>query len=95
MNTATYRAIKAIKDRYIDGHVQRRVDQVRVGDRVDFKGDEYADKGDNSHPEFDFEFAIVESVERETPNCIRIDTTQGSFGFPPDHWLDVDGEQVR
>ncbi len=83
-----------MKDRYIEGRVQRRIDQVRVSDRLDLEGDEYADPN-GTKEEFTFEFAEVLNVERETKNCILIETTQGSFGFPPKHWIDVDGEQVR
>lgn len=83
-----------IKDRWLDGHVERRVDQVKVSDRIDLEGDHFADPTSENH-EFKFEFACVNEIERETPNCIVLHTSQGSFGFPPDHWLDVDGEQVR
>jgi hypothetical protein len=89
-----------LKDRYKDGVVQRRVDHVRVGDLIDLQNDPYADSqgaetSETAIPESPFEFAVVESVERETPQCTVLHTSQGSFGFPPDHWLDVDGEQLR
>lgn len=99
------REFTAIDDDYADGVVKRRVDQIRVGDRLDFQGDPFADANRNDdtgelgdHPEFEFEFACVESVEFEphdTDPCIVLHTTQGSFGFPPDHWIVVDAEQVR
>lgn len=90
-------------DRYTDGHVQRRVDALRIGYRVDLECDCFADpdgytRGPDAsdHPEFAFEFERVESIERETPDCIRVDFESGfSCGFPPDHLIDVDGEQVR
>lgn len=83
-----------MKDRFINGHVQRRADQVRIGDRIDLEDDKYADPN-GTNEEFPFEFATVTRVERETDQCVLIETTQGSFGFPPDHWIDVDGEQAR
>ena len=82
-------------DRFVDGHVQRRVLDLRVGDRVDLEGDLIADPA-GDHPEFEFEFEVVDHIERETEDCIRVDFRSGlSCGFPPDHWVDVDGEQVR
>ena len=35
-----------IPDRYINGNVQRRVDQLRIGDRVDLQDDPIADRSD-------------------------------------------------
>jgi hypothetical protein len=94
-----------MKDSYIDGVAKRRIDQVRIGDLIDFQSDPLADpdRDDDAgelgnHPEFEFEFAAVESIELEphdTDPCIVLHTTQGSYGFPPDHWIEVDGEQIR
>ncbi len=85
-------------DRYTQGNAQRRVDALRIGDRVDLEDDAIADpdKANGDHPEFMFEFQIVAEIERESDDCICL-TFEGGFvcGFPPDHWLDVDGEQVR
>jgi hypothetical protein len=83
-----------IKDRYVDGHVQRRVDALRIGDRVDLENDKYADPN-GTNQGFPFEFLTVEAIERETRDCIRVDFNGFSCGFPPNHWIDVDGEQVR
>lgn len=97
-------------DRYTQGNVQRRVDALRIGDRVDLEGDIFADPFASfqhvysphpvhrfpEHPEFAFEFELVENIEVETPDCVRVDFESGfSCGFPPEHWLDVDGEQVH
>jgi hypothetical protein len=76
----------------IDGAVYVRADQACVGDALDLEGDKFADPdatGMNPSQTFDytFEFASVEGTERETPGCIRIDTDQGSIGFPPDHLI--------
>jgi hypothetical protein len=67
---------------------------VREGELLDLEGDEFADPSGNGISEtgdfdFTFEFATVEAVERETENCVRIDTDQGSYGFPPDHLIET------
>lgn len=74
------------------------VSKLFVGQRVDLESDAIADPVDDSsaseHPEFAFAFEVVFAIERETPDCIRVDFDSGfSCGFPPDHELDVDGEQ--
>lgn len=93
------------EDRYINGNVQRRVDMLRTGDRVDLEGDIFADpRGgatdslsmeDSDHPEFAMEFQTVREIDRESDECICVYFDNFACGFPPDHWLDVDGEQVR
>lgn len=50
---------------------------------------------ESDHPEFEFEFETVQNIERETKSCIRLDFDNLSVGFPLDHWVDVDGEQIR
>ena len=84
----------------IDGVAKRRVDQLQPGDRVDLEADLFADPSwsedadTTEHPEFAFEFERVLGVERESPDCIRVDFESGfSCGFPPDHLVDIDGEQ--
>ncbi|RWE37437.1 hypothetical protein [Mesorhizobium sp.] len=92
-----------ISDRFFQGHAQRLVSGLRVGDRCDLECDCFADSdgyryGSNhsDHPEFQFEFETVLAIERESEDCTRVDFESGfSCGFPPDHWIDVDGEQVR
>ena len=96
---------ESIKDICVDDIVRRRVDQVRVDDRLDLQNDIFADPDRNddagepgSHPEFAFEFARVDEIEFEPHDidpCIVLHTSQGSFGFPPDHWIEVDPEQAR
>ena len=88
-------------DRYHEeGHVQRQVRDLRVGDRVDLHNNEHADpegfRGvESNHPEFEFEFLTVASIEVESAECTRVDFDNYSCGFPPDHWIDVDGEQLE
>lgn len=92
-----------IPDRYVDGHVQRRVDMLKIGDRVDLENDIFADPcaknslglGDSEHPEFAYEFQTVHEIEQESADCICVYFDNFACGFPPDHWIDVDGEQVR
>ena len=96
--------VSPLPDRWMNGNVERRVDALRPGDRINLEADviadpDYFETGDplsSEHPEFQFEFQIVKSVEQEDSDCIRVDFESGfSCGFPPDHWLDVDGEQIR
>jgi hypothetical protein len=75
-----------------------RADNVKAGDRLDLEGDRYADPngdgiGESGHfYAFEFELAEVEEVERETPDCIVIHTSLGSFGFPADHMIKQEGD---
>lgn len=71
-----------------DGSYWMAAQDVREGDLLDFEGDSIADPtGTNS--DFMFEFATVEAVEQETENCVRVDTDQGSYGFPPEHLIET------
>lgn len=85
----------------IDGVAKLRADQVQIGDLLDFEGDKFADPNgngtsDDGHYEaFEFEFAQVTGVKRETADCIRIETTQGTYGFPADHLIDSTLEQPK
>ena len=69
---------------------------LRIGQRVDLEGDVIADPGDKSdHPEFAYEFEVVELIERETEDCVCVYFESGlTCGFPVDHDVDVDPEQV-
>lgn len=83
---------------FIEGVAKLRAKDVKLFDRLDFEGDPIADPNgdgtDGDHYEsFEFEFAEVIEIERETPECIVIHTTQGSYGFPPEHLIDSTLEQ--
>ena len=67
---------------------------LRIGQRVNLEGDAIADPGNASdHPEFTYEFETVESMERETDDCVCIYFESGfTCGFPVDHEVDVDPE---
>jgi len=91
-------------DSYRDGVVRRPVAELRPGDRVDLEADEYADsplyhgysRTFSEHPEWQFEYEVVGRVELETPDCIAVHFESGFIcGFPSEHEVEVDGEQVR
>ena len=72
---------------------------LRIGQRVDLECDPIADPGNDGdksdHPEFAYEFEVVESIERETEDCVCVYFESGfTCGFPVDHDVDVDPEQV-
>jgi hypothetical protein len=64
-----------------------RAADINVGDLIDLESDLYADPNHDQTP-FEFLFMEVAGVERETPDCVRIDFEGwDSCGFPPDHLL--------
>jgi hypothetical protein len=82
-----------------DGAYFIRAGDVREGDLLDFEGDSIVDP-ECAGELFDptppasvtilwAEYARVDSVEREAADCVRIDTDQGSYGFPPDHEIET------
>lgn len=84
------------------GAAKRPVRDLREGDRVDLEADLFADPdyhvsgkpGSSEHPEFQFEFEVVARVVPETADCTLVEFESGfACGFPPDHLVDVDGEQ--
>lgn len=68
------------------GTIKKFVKDVEVGDMIDLEDDPYADPEGNV--EFTFAFAGVDEVEKQDVDCIVLHTTQGSFGFPPDHLIE-------
>lgn len=68
------------------GTARRMVAELRPGDMVDLEGDLYADP-EWSDPGFPHEFATVIGIEREAPDCVRVDFDGGAFGFPPSHMV--------
>ena len=64
--------------------MQKAAKDLKPGDLVDLEGDSIADTGDD--PSLEFEYAEVDSIVWETPNCVRVDfTDHPSVGFPPEH----------
>lgn len=64
--------------------MQKQVSDLVAGDMVDLENDPYAD----ADPGWEFEYGVVDEIEQETPDCIRVDFANGgSIGFPPDHML--------
>jgi len=69
-----------------------KVQDLKVGDFLDLAGDDYADCDSSdsppekhAEPNLEFFYAVVEEVLKETPTCTLVVTSEGSFGFPPDH----------
>ena len=81
-----------MKDSYVNGLARRRADMLRIGDRIDLEGDKFADPN-GTKEDFVYGFAGVKSVTLKTAYCVLIETSQGAFGFPPDHMVEVDAEQ--
>jgi hypothetical protein len=87
------------EDIYAEGVVTRSVIDLRPGDRVDLEKDEYADPEvfpwSDGNPALQSEFQVVEDVKMETPDCVLV-YFEGwdACGFPVDHRVKVDGEQV-
>lgn len=74
----------------------RAVRDLAVGDKLDLEHDLYAGV-DCGHPDcsrhpmvWRYEYGVVDQIEWETPDCIRVDFDNGeSVGFPPDHTVVV------
>lgn len=72
--------------------MQKQAQALQPGDLVDLQDDTYADK--NKCPAFEYEYQIVEAVERETHCCVAVHFEGGPvIGFPPEHLLRVSGEK--
>lgn len=73
--------------------MKKRVDQLEVGDLLDLEGDPIADPhrshGEDSTDPWTFEYAEVQEIDVESRQCIGVYTTQGAFGFPHDHLVEV------
>jgi hypothetical protein len=41
---------------------------------------------------YDYEYAVVEGIEQETPECVRVDFEGDSIGFPTGYQVDVEGQ---
>jgi hypothetical protein len=88
--------------------MQCRIDALRIGQRVDLENDLYADPGGyesaqageesrSEHPEFEYAFEVVMeiTIEPHDTDPVTVVAFESGFtcGFPPDHLIDVDGEQ--
>jgi hypothetical protein len=63
-----------------------KVSDLQVGDMVDLQGDRFADPM-HSHIEYECEYAMVQDLERETPECICVYFDSNAVGFPLNHEL--------
>lgn len=75
------------------GTIKKLVREIEVGDLVDLEGDKYADTC--CDPAIAFAFASVDEIEQDGVTCIVLHTSQGSFGFPPDHLIEWMPTTVR
>lgn len=72
------------------------VSDLYPGDMLDLEGDPFADKTEDGAPNpFEFEKAVVESVEPETADCTLVTSELVNCGFPPDHKVKVNGFEGR
>lgn len=64
----------------------KTIAELRVGDLIDLYGDPFADPERDPLTAFEFEYAEVAEVRRETPGCFAV-MIEGFdlVGFPPDH----------
>jgi hypothetical protein len=62
------------------------VKNAKVGDRLDLFEDRYADPNSENFS-LECQYAVVESITPETTECTLIQTSEGAFGFPPEHVL--------
>jgi hypothetical protein len=61
---------------------------LRAGLLVDLGGDPFADDL-RDHTRYEWELMEVWRVQRESPDCIRVDFEDDSVGFPAEHRLRV------
>lgn len=78
---------------YVNGSCYVRADRIKEGDLLDLEGDLYADPEWNTD-NLTYEFQEVFEIERERDDCIVLHTSYGSFGFPPDHLIEVSPEET-
>lgn len=64
------------------------VRDLHPGDQLDLQDDDIADP-DGDDTMLEHEYVTVVSLEQESPDCIRVDGENHSFGFSPDHVVKV------
>ena len=70
-----------------------KVEEVQVGDILDLEGVPYLDPDDQY---WEFLYGVVCGVERETPDCIRLDFEEtDSIGLPPDLEVRLVGHSIE
>ena len=62
----------------------KAVKDLKENDLIDLEGDEIADpyRGEIG---LQYEYARVLDMEWEGTGCVVVETSQGTYGFPPDH----------
>lgn len=66
----------------------KKVSELVPGDLVDLENDPHADPN-GEHPEFEFEFATVGEIVKETAECTVVYFDNFTCGFPPDHVVKI------
>ena len=67
-----------------------KIRDLKPGDMVDLAGDEFADAY-HENMVLEYQFAVVDEVEEETPTCFVLHSEASTCGFPPDHVVAVGG----
>jgi hypothetical protein len=74
--------------------MRKQISELKPGDLVDLENDPFADK--EKHPEFEFEYQEVETVDVETPEYTAVYFVSAAcVGFPPSHVVEVADEIER
>lgn len=67
----------------------KKISELVPGDLVDLERDPFADP-EGEHIQFQSEYAVVASVDIETPQCTAIEFEGfDQVGFPPDHRVKI------
>jgi LmbE family N-acetylglucosaminyl deacetylase len=69
--------------------MKKRIDELQIGDLVDLEGDSFADPDRDPAKGFEFQYAKVEEIDRETPDCVVVWFDNDVVGFPPDHMVEI------
>lgn len=70
-----------------------KASELKPGMLVDLENDPYttcADEECSNCAMWEYEYGEVDDIDQETPECVRVDFTNGdSIGFPTDHEVNV------
>lgn len=70
--------------------IRKAVRDLKPGDLVDIEADKFADPPAARDPFWEYEYAVVDEIYPEGPECIVVHFADGpSVGFPPDHEVPV------
>ena len=75
--------------------MQKRAIDLEPGELVDLHGDKFADPDCDPGKGYEFAYATVDHVERETASCVCVYFTDAdACGFPVDHMLTFVGKDI-